>query len=246
MHDTHCHIDLYKNPFDIANATERSNTFTIAVTNLPSAYYAARPHMRQFRHLKLALGMHPLLAEHHTAQERKLFKQAFQETQYIGEIGLDFSKEGIATKDKQIESFRFVLELLRQHPKVATLHSRRAETMVLELLSGYQIKPVIFHWYSGSVTVLDRIVQAGHFCSLNPAMTLSANGQKIIGRIPMEHVLTETDGPFVTVSQRPATPADVGLVHQYLSAQWGVSLADVERQLTTNLTNYLQITGQSL
>jgi len=245
MHDTHCHIDLYKNPFDVASATERAALFTVAVTNLPSAYYAAQLHMRQFRHLKLALGMHPLLAQHHTARERQLFKQAFQETQYIGEIGLDFSKEQIATKDKQVETFRFVLELLQQEHKVATLHSRRAETSVLELLTEYEIKPAIFHWYSGSVTVLDRILQAGHFCSVNPAMIQSANGQKIIGRIPKERLLTETDGPFVSVSQRPAVPADVNLVQLYLSEQWGVSLIDVEHQLATNLKTFLQIGQQT-
>lgn len=239
MHDTHCHIDLYKDPYDVANSTERAKISTIAVTNLPSAYFSALPHMRGFSQLRLAVGLHPLLSEHHTEEEKQLFKQALHETQYVGEIGLDFSKEGIASKEVQISSFRFVLALLQAQPKIVTLHSHRAESEVLELLTEFQVKPVIFHWFSGSVKVLEKVIEAGHYCSVNPAMIRSAYGQKVIGCIAKERLLIESDGPFVSISKRPAVPSDGKLVHQYLSAHWDLSMTEVETQLTTNLTMYL-------
>jgi TatD DNase family protein len=235
MHDVHCHLDLYEDPLVVANAAERAYIFTIAVTNLPSACCDAAPHMRRFRHLKLAVGFHPLLTEHHTAEERQLFREALTQTQYVGEVGLDFSRKGAATREDQIESFRFVLDLLRHQDKLVTVHSRRAESSVLDMITEFDIGPVIFHWYSGSLTVLDRIAQQGHYFSVNPAMLRSANGERVVERIPQTRLLTETDGPFVTVARRPAVPLDVRLVHEYLATHWRLPKEDVVEQLESNL-----------
>lgn len=240
MHDMHCHLDQYENPSIVATSTERSGIFTVAVTNLPSAYYTAKPHMRSFRHLKLALGLHPLLAEHHTPHEKRLFRDAFNETDYVGEIGLDFSREGIGTKEAQIASIRFVFELLRGHRKVVSIHSRRAESAVLELLTEFDIGPMILHWYSGPLTILDQLVQRGHYFSVNSAMVNSNNGQRIVDRIPRERLLTETDGPFVHVGHRPSAPSDVCLVHEHLTSCWCEAVADVRDRISQNLFDYTE------
>mgnify|MGYP001010788022 CR=1 FL=1 len=240
MHDTHCHLDLYQNPPQVAAEAEGAGIFTIAVTNLPSAYEAAKPHMRPFRHLKLALGLHPLLAQHHTLEQKRLFERLYSETDFIGEVGLDFSKEGAESKERQLESFRFVLELLRKQSKVATLHTRRAEKTVHELLSEYGVPPVIFHWYSGPVDLIEKISNRGDYFSVNPAMLVSAYGQKIIKRIPRKLILAETDGPFVKVNGRPARPSNVGLVHRYLASQWQLTVSEVVIQLEDNLQRLLQ------
>ena len=118
MHDVHCHLDLYDDPYAVARATEAQGLFSIAVTNLPSAYSKAAPHMRPFKHWRLALGLHPLLAEHHTVHERKLFAALLHETSYVGEVGLDFSPEGTTTKDAQIDTLRFVLSLLKTNTRL--------------------------------------------------------------------------------------------------------------------------------
>lgn len=243
MHDTHCHLDLYQNPPLVAANTEGAGIFTIAVTNLPLAYEAARPHMRTFKYLKLALGMHPLLTQHHSHEQKRLFRRLFAETDFIGEVGLDFSREGVGSKDQQIESFRFVLDLLRNQNKIASLHTRRAEKMVHELLREYDVAPVIFHWYSGPINLIEKIAARGDYFSVNPAMIRSAGGQKIISCIPKERVMTETDAPFVKVNGNPALPSDVALVIQHLASQWRVSLTDVEDQLEANLRKLLRGIG---
>ena len=240
MHDMHCHLDLYDDPLSVATSTDRSSIFTVAVTNLPSAYYAARPHMRGFRYLKLALGLHPLLAEHHTPQERRLFHKAFSETDYVGEIGLDFSRKGIGTREKQITSIRFIFQLLRDQHKVVSIHSRRAESAILEMLSEFDIGPVVFHWYSGPLTILDQIVERGDYFSINTAMVSNKSGQRIIERIPRKHLLTETDGPFVAVDKRPSVPADVCLVQENLAVRWRESTGEVRVRLSQNLLDYIE------
>lgn len=130
MIDTHCHVDLYPRPTEVATDADRAGVLTLIVTNLPSAFDRAYPHVQRLRNIRLALGLHPLLAEQHP-MERGRFVELVERTSYIGEIGLDFSRVGLPAKALQVESFRFVLRTLQGKAKFITLHSRQAESAVL-------------------------------------------------------------------------------------------------------------------
>lgn len=233
MIDAHCHVDLYPDPTNVAAGADQAGVLTVIVTNLPSAFERAYPHVKPFRKMRLALGLHPLVADRHPA-ERERFRELVDKTSYVGEVGLDFSRAGYATKEVQVESFRFVLRVLRGRPKFITLHSRRAESAVLDMLDEEGRSPVVFHWYSGALNVLDRALAQGHFFSVNPAMTESPNGRKIIQRLPPERVLTESDGPFVRVKGRAIVPADVITVEDYLADVWQREKSEVRLMIKEN------------
>lgn len=238
MLDTHCHIDLYPNPLAIAKEVERQGILTIAVTNLPSHFKMGLPHLRGFRQIRPALGLHPLMAEYHE-RERKKFKQTFSKTSYIGEIGLDFSKEGRGTKDIQIESLRFVFTQIQDRPRFVSLHSRGAESKVLELLEEFNIQGAVFHWYSGSLTILDQAVKSGHYFSINPAMIRSKNGRNIIDRIPLDRILTESDGPHIQLRNQSVKPIDIKGVLEVLADIWEMSSQETKEQVWSNFMTLL-------
>ena len=195
MIDTHCHFDMMPNPEAYIRQKELAGDTVIGMTNLPSHFQMGFSHIRGYKHVRLALGMHPLLAAE-SKKEVPLFKRLVDQTSYIGEIGLDFSKEGIATKDEQVEVLRDLLSTIRGNKKIVSVHSRRAEKELLVLLSEYEINNVIFHWYSGSVDLIPDILDRGYYFSVNEAMCRSKNGQSVIERIPRERILTETDAPY--------------------------------------------------
>lgn len=233
MIDTHCHIDMYDNPLLLAQECERAGIITISMTHLPSHFEMGYPHLANFRKVRLALGMHPLHADlHHKEFDR--FIKNLDKTSYIGEIGLDFSKEGYATKELQLESFRRILVALAGKKKILSLHSRQAEKAVLEELVKNNITSAIFHWYSGPVSFIEKIVDHGYYFSVNPAMILSDNGKKIISKIPKHRLLTESDGPFISNKGLPVKPSDVELVHNHLSLIWLQSTLSVAEQISTN------------
>lgn len=233
MVDTHCHIDLFPDPHAVAIEAERKGIITIAVTNLPSHFEMGYPHVAGFKRVRLALGMHPLMVDKHK-REFGLFKKLLNKTSYIGEVGLDFSPAGKKTKDEQIESFKFVLESIRDRPRFLSLHSRRAESTVLELLDEFKIKNAIFHWYSGALKTLDEAILRGHFFSVNTAMVQSANGKKIIKRIPRDRILTESDGPYVQLDRKPAGPQDMKRVVDVVKDIWNISAEEAEGQIDLN------------
>jgi TatD DNase family protein len=174
-----------------------------------------------------------LLAAQHRA-ERDLFKARAAAVSFIGEVGLDFSQEGKGTADLQVESFEFVLQTVSGLPKFISIHSRRAEAQVVEMLRAAKRTSAVFHWYSGPIGVLRQAITDGHYFSVNPAMLNSDNGRRIVSAVPQDRLLTETDGPFVTIAGRPAEPSDIRLVEEGIARIWKVTPADVRFRVAQN------------
>jgi len=239
--DTHCHIDLYDHPEKIVSETERNRIRTTGVTNLPSHFKMGLPHVGYCQNVHLALGLHPLMADRHSNDELNLFEELLSETSHIGEVGLDFSRKGKSTAEKQVESFRFVLSNIDESHRLITIHSRGAEREVLQLLKDFDTRPSVFHWYSGPLSLINDIVKAGHYFSLNPAMLKSKKGKSLVERVAKDRILTETDGPHVETQGRAAQPNDVRLVVRELTDLWGSSITETRKQIAKNfhrLTSY--------
>jgi len=232
MIDIHCHFDMAQSPEKYITDNENKKIITIGMTNLPSHFQMGIGHIKSYKNIRLALGMHPLCAKEHS-QEYLKFKQYANETSYIGEVGLDYSREGYSTKEIQIKSFEFVLDCIKDKQKIISLHSRRAEKEVLGMIVDKGIRNAIFHWYSGTVSILREIVSAGFFFSINSAMIQSDNGKKNIAEIPKELILTETDFPFIENS-------NIVTVHNFLSQLWNISVLQVEQTIDSNFRNILQ------
>jgi TatD DNase family protein len=240
MIDAHCHLDLYDDPHAISREADRTGIKVLAMTNLPSHYEMGFEHVQQYKNIRLALGMHPLYAQEHEA-EFPLFIKNLHRTSYIGEVGMDFSREGIGTKAVQMSSFSRILDEIKGKKKIISIHSRRAEQEILKLLIEKQTTAGIFHWYSGPLGLIDKIGQAGFFFSVNPMMTRSPNGKKIIARIPREKVLSETDGPFTSINGHVLKPKDCIQVIDYLSNIWQIDTLAVESQIKENFRKLLSL-----
>ena len=236
--DTHCHIDLYDNPEKLLRECEIKGVSVIAMTNLPSHFEMGFPFFRQSKTLRISLGLHPLFADKHKS-EFNLFLRNLDKTSYIGEIGLDFSNEGIKTKEIQLDSFEKVLQIVSTKKKILSIHSRRAEKEILELLVKYNIKNAIFHWYSGSTSLINKILDEGYYFSINPSMTTSPNGQSIISKIPINRILTESDGPFVQYNNKAIHPWDLKIVLDYIAMTKGINVTEIEKQIQSNFYNLI-------
>lgn len=213
--DTHCHFDMMQNPELYIQSAEKKGNIIIGMTNLPSHFQMGYTHVRDFRHIRLALGFHPQLAAQ-SIHELVSFDKQVSKTSYIGEIGLDFSKDFVGSKENQIYVFRKVLNQIKDKNKIVSVHSRKAEKEVFELLQEYGIKNVIFHWYSGPLGLIDKIINAGYYFSINEAMTISISGRKIISKIPQNRILTETDSPFNKHSNILKAISNIGLTEDII------------------------------
>lgn len=237
--DAHCHVDLYGDPRGVIERTERAGIRTVAVTNAPFVYASTEALLRGTKYFRPAIGLHPeLVAEH--AHELELFWEHLGTTRYVGEIGLDFVTPDKELREKQRRAFGAIVDRCGQSGgKVLTIHSRRAVKDVLNVLGTSFPGRAILHWFTGTMKELERAVSAGCYFSVNPAMVRSPSGFNLVAAMPRERVLTESDGPFVTVGERPCEPRDTGSVVQALSGVWGVDPASGRQNIEQNLRTLL-------
>ncbi len=236
MIDTHCHVDQYPNPESIVSECERTGITTVAVTGLPSHYELSAVHLQSARFVFPALGYHPLLVAANS-KEIDRFEFMAGECPFIGEIGIDGSKEGKESIQLQIQIFERVVSAISSRKRFVTLHSRGAVDEVLAVLRQYAMYPVVFHWFSGSKRQMKALLDDGHYISINPAMTESMRWQSDISYVPLNRILTETDGPYSRIARRPTRPEDVSLVLEWLANKFRVTYDQIETPIDQNFQN---------
>ena len=236
----HCHLDRYPDPQKIAAEAEQAGVSIIAITNLPSHFLVGKQPAAMLKNVRLSLGLHPLLAPH-SERERNLFVQLVPSTSYVGEVGLDFSRDGEKTKEAQISSFEFVLEQITRKGKIISIHSRRAEEEVLSRLQRHSISAATFHWFSGTDVILYKILDAGHFLSINSAMLNSERTRAMLARVPPSCCLLETDGPYTKTGTLKSRPVHVHQLVSELSGLWRMSVDKVQERIESNFREMLRI-----
>lgn len=159
--------------------------------------------------IKLAVGLHPWwvsVDEDCLAEELRAFDAALSETHYVGEVGLDFSKRRIATRDAQLCAFRHIAgACAKAGGKVLSIHCAKAYDDALSILksSGCLTScTCIFHWFSGSFPQLAQAVDAGCFFSVSARMLETKKGREYAKAIPLQKLLLETDAPSAVDPER--------------------------------------------
>jgi TatD DNase family protein len=172
--------------------------------------------------------LHPqLVSERHN--ELGIVKRLISQSRYIGEVGLDFSRQYYSSKDKQIEVFESIAKWCGEiKGRVISIHSVHADKQVLDILektSCAENNICIMHWFSGAVQQLLRAVEMGCYFSVNGAMCRSANGQKLIHRLPQAKILLESDAPFVDgVDNEQLLKNHLNYVRDYLQKEFNDEL----------------------
>lgn len=194
--DSHCHVDLAKNRESFVKEINQQQIYTISVTNLPTLFEKNRTILPESKYLKHALGYHPELIGEFPDQLNH-FKKQVQKTRYIGEIGIDGSHRYQKSLSRQLEIFESILSVCEKNPeKILTIHSRKAEKQVTELIKQYPDSKKILHWYTGDIKHVEELLKVGCYFSVNKQMVLTAKGSMLIKAIPLERILLESDYPF--------------------------------------------------
>ena len=147
-----------------------------------------------------ALGLHPWnLKDANIERDLEFIKAHIDKAVGVGEIGLDYDKRVRAKveKDLQREVLRKVLKIGKTHDKMVIIHSRYAWQDSLNLVDEAQVKKVVFHWYTGTSSVLRDIISRGYFISATPAVEYHEEHRRAVKEIPSDRLLLETDSPVV-------------------------------------------------
>lgn len=200
--DTHFHLDMYKNYEEIYDYLESEKQYTLCMTNSPGIYRSCKEIFRNNKYIQFAMGFHPLNTDL-TTNDMEDFRFLLPSINYVGEVGLDFSRRHGIEKRKQILYFDEIVSLCSENNKLMSVHIRNAEKEALEIMSKYRPKKCILHWYTGLLKEQKEFIRLGCYFSINANML---NNMDIVNSIPKDRILIESDGPYSKVNGKKYVP----------------------------------------
>ncbi|MFH1381525.1 MAG: TatD family hydrolase [Chloroflexota bacterium] len=216
--DTHAHLDEITDlETVIAQARAAGIGAIVAVgSDLPSNQKVLSIAQKYEDFVYPALGLHPWNLKDADIEQTLAFIEAhIEEIAGIGEVGLDYHKRvrAVADKEYQQQVLRPVLQLASKYQKPVLLHSRYAWQDTFNLVREAQLEKVVFHWYTGTSSVLREIIKHGYFISATPAVEYHEEHRRAVKEVPLSQLLLETDSPVVyrrgTPFEFESRPADV-------------------------------------
>lgn len=234
--DTHFHLDHYRNYREIASRISELKQYTICVTNSPGVFLSCKNMLIESKYLKFAIGFHPL-EEDLNEKELNRFYYLLSRTNYVGEIGLDYSKSARISKVNQLRYFESILDRCVSEKKLMTIHIRDAETQAIELLRKYAPLKCIIHWFTGTENNMAELLELGCYFSVNSNMVVSRSSSKYL-RIPKNRILIESDGPYTKVLGKKYSPDLLRQSYQLISRFFGVK--DIQNIVYSNFLTILE------
>jgi len=172
----------------------------------------------------------------------------------IGEIGLDYFYDH-SPKEQQKEVLKYQLDVALRNNLPIIVHCREAfEDFFACIDQYYQVNhrhgPGVLHCFTGNLDEANECLKRGLYISFSGILTFkkSVALQEIAKKVPLEHLLIETDAPFLAPQSKRGKqnePSYVVEVAQMIASLKGLSIEDVLEKTTKNARDFFRITTRT-
>ena len=179
-----------------------------------------------------AIGYHPWSINQETKEQNlKFIERNLSTCIALGEVGIDYKTK--VKKSLQWEIFSSLLSIALRYKRPVIVHSRFSHKRSHEMVLNAGIEKAVFHWYSGPLEILAKIIDQGYYVSATPALAYSPPHQAAMRAAPLERILVETDSP-VEYEGRISEPAHLMITLEELSRLKGIPFKDVQLVTSNN------------
>lgn len=205
--DTHSHI--YQPVFD-EDREEMLNRARLAGVEkilLPNITLESIPQMHavcdQFPGMCYPMmGLHPCDVKEDFSNVLHEMYHWFEKRKYVavGETGIDLYWDK-STLEWQKEAFRIQIDWAKDLQLPIVIHARDSFDEIFEVLDATNDERLqgVFHCFTGDLSQARRIMEYGGFrMGIGGVVTFEKAGlDKVLGSIPMEYIVLETDAPYL-------------------------------------------------
>jgi len=251
--DVHCHLDHPRYDADredvIARAEAAGVSIIIANGTNPKTNRAVLALAKKHKVVKASLGLYPLDALGYSDDptlppgppidvdaELAFIEKHKDVIVALGEVGLDnhWIKKPVVL-EKQKEMFSKVIDLALKLDKPLIVHSRSAEKDVIDMLEARGARKVLMHCFGGKKSLIERGAKLGFFFSIPPNIVRLDHFRTLVALVPMNQLLTETDGPYLApVTGERNEPMNVRVSLEHIAKVKGFTVEEVERNVWLN------------
>ena len=162
-----------------------------------------------------AVGSHPDDADHVNGKliDRYRALASHEKVVAIGEIGLDYHYEDVP-RSIQINAFEEQVELAEALDLPVIVHMREATEDALAVVRRHPKVKGVFHCFSGSVETAKWLVERGWYVGFTGVVTFknARRAVEVVEQIPIEHILTETDCPYMAPEPHRGKRCDSSMI----------------------------------
>lgn len=164
----------------------------------------------------------------------------------IGEIGLDYYRDRAPRKMKQ-DVLREQLVVAHDFGLPVVLHTRdkpdgRNQVVedILQILLAWEDELTgVFHSFSFDLETALKVIEIGFFIGITGPITFkkAETLRHLVANVPLDHILVETDAPFLTPHPyrgKRNEPGYVRYVAEEIARVRGMSYEEVSNQTTLN------------
>jgi TatD DNase family protein len=237
--DAHCHINCFSHiQVERWHNFSKDYSFIDSSTNYKSSLISLEL-SREFPFIYSSLGFHPFWTKEFSPQTIEDYERLIDSNKKIvaiGEVGLDFKAE--APLQKQEDIFGRFIELAKTKDLPLLVHNRLNSFYILEVLNRFfsSYKKVIFHCFSYSPDLLAMILEKEGYVSFS--LNLLRKKEKVLNSLkmcPLEHILLETDSPYMKIKNRDSTPLDIKEVYSFVAGVKGIEEKKLREMVLANV-----------
>ena len=205
--DTHCHLYLDEFKNDIHNTIGRAKKTGVSKFYLPSIDSETTADLLAMEALFpgeciAMMGLHPCSVKENYKAELQLAEDWLNKRSFaaIGEIGLDFYWDKTFST-QQYEAFEIQMQWALERNMPIVIHTRNAMQETIDAVKPFAKKGLkgIFHCFSGNYENAMSIIDMQFLLGIGGVLTYKNAGlQEVIKNIDIEHVVLETDAPYLT------------------------------------------------
>jgi TatD DNase family protein len=251
--DTHCHINFHSYAEDrdevIGRAAQAGVTRIINPGIDPDTSQEAVELSEKYPGVYAAVGIHPNSSTDFGQDMLNQIERlaANPKVVAIGEIGLDYHWDK-SPKEMQFSAFEAQLALAARLGLPVIIHNREASDDVIAVLENWvrglpvtlSDRPGVLHSFSAPTAIAERALAIGFYLGFTGPITYkNADEQRrIAASAPLDRIVVETDGPFLTPSPHPRKqrnePAYIPLIVDRLAALRQIPNENIARATTEN------------
>jgi len=148
------------------------------------------------------IGLHPTSVKDDYEKEMAFVESELKEGKYIavGEIGIDLYWDKTYV-DEQRDVFRRQLNFAKNYNLPVVIHTRESFDEIYPILKEESTEELrgVFHCFTGTNAEAEKIINLGFMMGIGGILTFkNSELDKVVQNIPLEHLLLETDSPFLT------------------------------------------------
>lgn len=206
--DAHIHFDKYdeRNQLTIINSIQHPSSTIDGLIAVSMDYDSSIINLQlaeKHSFIHPAFGYHPEQSLPTADELDQLF--TFLTTNYkkmiaVGEVGLPYylrAKNPAIPLEPYVALLESFIKFAKKHEKPIILHAVYEDAdIVCDLLEKHNMNSAHFHWFKGSKSTTERMIQNGYYISVTPDCLYEDEIKTLIKRYPIEQLMVETDGPW--------------------------------------------------